>query len=216
METYPRRVEHNIGTRGITIEKLSESEWLTGPSWLEDHPDERPLSLQPINVIPDDDAEVAVIAITSMSQELPVYRNKFSYFSKCVRVIAFCLCLKYTSQSKIFLVEYLNRAEERVLKTIQGESFPELSNEKDSFGRTTKGGTVSKFAPLFDEKGVIRFRGRIKHANLGFGQRHPVLLFTNHECLEYVGIVMEQKLWIIGLRYDSRSIKSNCVLCRTE
>ena len=36
----------DIGTRGITVEKLSESEWLTGPLWLKDHPDDWPLSLQ--------------------------------------------------------------------------------------------------------------------------------------------------------------------------
>ena len=30
----------DIGTRGITIEKLSESEWLTGPSWLKDKPND--------------------------------------------------------------------------------------------------------------------------------------------------------------------------------
>ena len=109
----------DIGTRGITIEKLSESEWLPGPSWLRDHPDDWPLSLQPINVIPDDHAEVAVVANASMTQELAVKWNKFSSFSKCVRVIAFCLRLKYRSQSKVLLVEELNRAEERVLKMIQ-------------------------------------------------------------------------------------------------
>ena len=108
----------DIGTHGITIEKLSESEWLTGRSWLRDHPDDWPLSLQPINVIPDDHAEVAVVANTSMSQELAVKRYKFSSFSKCVRAIAFCLRLKYRSQSKVLLVEELNRAEERVLKMI--------------------------------------------------------------------------------------------------
>ena len=99
---------------------------------------------------------------------------------------------------------------------IQGKSFPELSSENDSFVRTTKGGISSKFAPLFDEKGVIRLRGHIKHANLSFEQRHPVLLSTNHDCVEYEGTVIEPKLWIIWLRNDSRSIKCSCVLCRTE
>ena len=59
----------DIGTRGITIEKLSDSEWLTGPSWLRDHPDDWPLSSQPVNVIREDHAEVAVVANTRMTQE---------------------------------------------------------------------------------------------------------------------------------------------------
>ena len=37
---------NDIGTRGNTLEKLTESEWLPGTIWLKDHPDEWPLSLQ--------------------------------------------------------------------------------------------------------------------------------------------------------------------------
>ena len=111
----------DIGTLVMILEKLSERVWLTGPSWLKDHPDDWPSSLQPINVIPDDHAEVAVIANTSMTQELAVNWNIFSSFSKCLPVIAFCLRLKYRSQWKVLLVEELNRAEERVLKMIQRE-----------------------------------------------------------------------------------------------
>ena len=62
---------------------------------MKNHPDDWPLSLQPINVVPGAHAEVAVIANTSVSQELPVDWNNISSFSECVRVIAFCLRLKY-------------------------------------------------------------------------------------------------------------------------
>ena len=30
----------DIGTRGSTIEKLTESDWLSGPIWLKDYPDD--------------------------------------------------------------------------------------------------------------------------------------------------------------------------------
>ena len=35
----------DIGTRGITIEKLSESDWLSGPTWLKDKSENWPTSL---------------------------------------------------------------------------------------------------------------------------------------------------------------------------
>ena len=35
----------DIGTRGITIEKLTKSDWLSGTIWLTDHPDLWLLSL---------------------------------------------------------------------------------------------------------------------------------------------------------------------------
>ena len=113
----------DIGTRGITIEKLTESDWLSGPIWLKDHPDDWPSSLQPVTLVPDDPAAVAVIANTSMTQEPIVDWSKFSSFSKCVRVIAFCLRLKFKGQSKVVLPSELQRAEEKVLKLIQRENF---------------------------------------------------------------------------------------------
>ena len=222
--------QSNIGTRGITIEKLTESDWLSGPIWLKDHPDDWPLSLQPINLVPDVHAAVAVSANTSMTQEPIVDWSRFSSFSKCVRVIAFCLRLKFKSQSKVLLPCELQRAEEKFLKIIQRETFPEVYDGKQMFGNTSKGGDLAKFSPFFDVCGMIRIKGRINHANLSFQQRHPVLLSTkhdmvsvmlrdlqlenNHEGVEYVRSVIQQKFWILGLGNALRSIKSSCVYCR--
>ena len=119
---------------------------------MKDQPEDWPLSLHPIHVISDDHAEVAVIANTSLTQEPPVDWKKFSSFPKCVRVIAFCLRLKYKSQSKALLVEELNRAEERVLKMIQKESFPDLFDEKESFGKTKKAEIYQNLHPSLMKK----------------------------------------------------------------
>ena len=32
----------DIGTRGVTLEQLRESEWLHGPAWLQDEPENWP------------------------------------------------------------------------------------------------------------------------------------------------------------------------------
>ena len=220
----------DIGTRGITIQKLTESDWLSGPIWLKDHPDDGSLSLQPVNLVPDESAAVAVIANTSMTQEPIVDWSRFSSFSKCVRVIAFCLRVKFGSQPKVLLPGELKRAEERVSKLIQRETFPVVHEEKQTFGKTNKVGVLAKFSPFFDNTGIIRVGGRIKHANLSFEQRHPILLSTkhdlvkvllrdlhlehNHEGVEYIRSVIQQKFWILGLRNALRSIKSSCVFCR--
>ena len=124
----------------------------------------------------------------------------------------------------------MNRAEEQVLEMLQRESFLELFSEKQSFGKTKKGRILSKFAPFFDGTGVIRIRGRIKHAHLSFEQRRPVLSSTkqemvitmlrdlhlehNHEGVEYVRSVIQQKFWIIGLKDALSSIKTSCVFFR--
>ena len=37
---------------------------------------------------------------------------------------------------------------------------------------------------------------------------------NNHEGVEYVRSVIQQKFWILGLRNALRRIKNNCVFCR--
>ena len=94
--------------------------------------------------------------------------------------------------------------------------------------KRAKGGNLAKISPFSDKKGLIRIRGRIKHANLSF-EEHPNLLSTkhemvnlisrdlhqenNHEGAEYVRSVFQQNFWIWGLRNVLRSIKSQCVFC---
>ena len=179
--------------------------------------------------MPDEHAEVAVIANTSMTQEPIVDWSRFSSFSKCVPVIAFCLRVKFSSQSKVLLPGVLKRAG-KVFKLIQQETFPEVHGEKQTFGKTNEVDDMAKFSSFFDDTGKIRVGGRIKHATLSFEQRHLILLSTkhnflkvllldfhlehNHEGVEYVRSVIQQKFWILGLRNALRSFKSSCVFCR--
>ena len=96
--------------------------------------------------------------------------------------------------------------------------------------KTNKGGNLVKVSPFSDEKVLIRTRVCNKHANLSFEQRHPILLSTkhemvnlmlrslhqehNHEEVEYVRSVIQQKFWMWFLRNASRNIMSHCVFCR--
>ena len=133
----------DIGTRGNTNQKLTEGDWLSGPIWPKDHSDDWPLSLQPINSVPDEHAAAAVIVNTSMTQEPKVEWSRFSSFSKCVRVIAFRLRVKFRRQSKVLLPSELKRAEERVFRLIQRETFPKFHEEKQTFGKTNKVGDLA-------------------------------------------------------------------------
>ena len=126
-----------------------------------------------------------------------------------MRVIAICLRVKFRSQSKVLLPGELKRAEETVFKLIQQETFPEVHEGKQKFGKANEVGDLVKLSPFFDNTGIIRVGGRTKHANLSFEQRHLILLSTkhnfveillrdlhlehNHEGVEYVRSVIQQK-----------------------
>ena len=97
---------------------------------------------------PDDHAEVAVNANTRMTRKPPINLNNIPSFSKWVRAIPFCLPSKYKSQSKSLLVVEMQRADERVAKLIQRESFLELFSEKESFGKIKKDGIYQNLHPF--------------------------------------------------------------------
>ena len=139
----------DIGTRGITIEKLSESDWLSGPNWLKDQSENWPTSLAPVSSVIEDHRQVAGIANNSMVGDSPIDWNRFSSFSKCVSVIAYCLRLKYKSQSKVLTSDQLQRAEERAIKLIQIETFSDFC-----IGKRTKGGIQPNFRHLMMKKGL--------------------------------------------------------------
>ena len=73
-------------------------------------------------------------------------------------------------------------------------------------------------------------KGRLKHSNLDYNAKHPILLTAKHpvvqillekaqrnslhEGTEYVINMLQQEYWIIGIRNALRKIKSRCVKCR--
>ena len=89
-----------------------------------------------------------------MVGDSPIDWNRFSRFSKCVKVIANCLRLKYRSLSKVLLTDELQRAEERALKLIQIEAFSDFCIGRQDVNKTNKWGNLAKFSSFSDEKGL--------------------------------------------------------------
>ena len=85
-------------------------------------------------------------------------------------------------------------------------------------------------SPFIEEDGTIRVKGRLKHSNLAYNAKNPILLTAKHpvvqlllekahrdnlhEGTEYVRNMLKQEYWIIGLRNALRKIKSRCIKCR--
>ena len=86
-----------------------------------------------------DHTQVAGIANISAVRVSPIDWNRLSSFSKCLRVIAYCLCLKCKSQSKVLTSDKLQQAEERALKPIQIETISNFCNGKQDVKKRTKG-----------------------------------------------------------------------------
>ena len=93
-----------------------------------------------------------------------------------------------------------------------------------------KGSKILQFSPFLNEEGLIRAKGRIGKSQLDFNAKHPILLHwkhhaielflrnehkdNQHEGTEHVRNIVQQKMWILGIRNALRSIKNKCINCR--
>ena len=93
-----------------------------------------------------------------------------------------------------------------------------------------KNSKILQFLPFIDQQGLIRAQRRIGKSHLNFETKLPILvdwkhhvieLFlqnehknSRHEGTEHVSIIVQQKLWILGIRNALRSIKNKCMTCR--
>ena len=87
---------------------------------------------------------------------------------------------------------------------------------------------LANILPFVDE--TIRVKGRLKHSNLDYNAKHPILLTAKHPVVQhllerahrdnlhdgakYRRNMLQQEYWIIGLRIALRKIKSRCIKCR--
>ena len=89
---------------------------------------------------------------------------------------------------------------------------------------------IAKLSPFIGEDEAIILKDRLKHSNVDYKVKHPILLTAKHSVLQLlldkahgdnlnegtknVGNMLHQEYWIIGLKNALRKIKSRCVKCR--
>ena len=112
----------------------------------------------------------------------------------------------------------------------QTESFQNVSKSIANSKEISKTMNIAKLSHFIEEDGAIRMKGRLKHSNLAYNAKHPILLTAKHpvvqflleiahrenlyEGTEYLRNMIQQDYWIIGLRNALRKIKSRCIKCR--
>ena len=137
---------------------------------------------------------------------------------------------KYKPSTLLVSIEEKEKAKIIIFNLLQREQFGEeiksLKLEKE-FPKSSK---LLQFSPFLDEEGIIRAKGRLGKSHLNFNAKHPILLHwkhhavelflqnehknNQHESIEHVRNIVQQKIWILGIREALRSIKNKCVTCR--
>ena len=127
-------------------------------------------------------------------------------------------------------IEEREKAKATIFKLLQQEQFGEELKSLKIEKKIPRGSKILPFSPFLDEEELIRAKGRIGKSQLDFNAKHPILLQWKHHAIElflrnehkdnqhegpeHVRNILQQKMWILGIRNALRSIKNKCVTCR--
>ncbi|XP_048253302.1 uncharacterized protein LOC125381119 [Haliotis rufescens] len=224
--TYWNPADHL--SRGISVEELNGS-WMYGPEFLKLPANEWPT--QPCDAATTESSEEKrkCPAIAACAPINPVIEaDKFSSWQRLLRVTAYCLRFVRKLKDKIHKVsqlgdnaitvscEEMKAAELYWIKCVQRG----MNDWKSDF---------CDLAP-FEEKGIVRVGGRLRHSPLQYDQIHPVLLSPGHHVCRLIMCDVHVQMghagpertlcesrryfWIVRGRNLAKSIVRNCVVCR--
>ena len=206
-------------------ECLKLSVRLNGPAWLQADEEKWPKPWCQVNEVEAEQA-TSTMATENKLDQLFDWR-RYSTFNQIRNFIAYCMRLN-TKHRGTLKADEIQQAQEILFRFVQNESFPNVSiaNSKE----ISKTLNIAKFSPIIEEDGTFRVKGRLKHSNLHYNAKRPILLTAKHplvqlllekahrdnlhEGTEYVRNMLQQEYWIIGLRNALRKRKSRCIKCR--
>lgn len=222
----------DMASRGIEPSALVDAAlWWNGPQFLSKPESEWPQQLtgHSESQLP----EIKAHHVQNNDQNIVKFEN-FSNPLRLQRALAYVFrfinnCKNHKNKTVGSLNETeLHQSLTFLLKTAQQESFGFEINalqEHESLKRSN----VLQLSPFIDEKGLLRVGGRLKHANLNYDAKHPILLKSKHHLtkilmssehlrLFHAGPQLllssfREKYWPIGGRTLARSIVHKCVTC---
>ena len=158
--------------------------------------------------------------------------ERFTNFNRLVNTMAYVqrALNKHKPATLVVSIEEREKAEATIFKPLQQEQFGEETKSLKAQMEIPKCSKILQFSPFLDEEGLIQARGRIGKSLLDFNAKHPILVHwkhhaielflrnehkdNQHEGIEHVRNIVQQKMWILGIRNALRSIKNKCVTSR--
>ena len=212
----------------VFVDKFST--WIYGPDWLELPSDQWPKGQ--LGCIPHVYQGELVNPVINISDPEPILDvRKYSSFSfllgVMVKVFKFIVLVRRVNRDPVEM------ATSYLFKLMQSEEFSrkiDFLKSLSSFNKTPK--LVSKLNLFFDQKDLIRSKGRIeKNVDLKYDVVNPLVMAKNHHLtklliyyahsqsmhmglqstLNYLRI---HGLWILKARQAVSSVISDCIVCK--
>ncbi|KMQ90228.1 hypothetical protein RF55_10034, partial [Lasius niger] len=219
----------DILSRGATVEELKNRDlWWHGPKWLRGGAwPEQPES---VIELPEKKATINLVAITEPANVLP----DVSSFTKLCRIVTYCCrftkkCRKEAISGLTLTVPELEQAEIIVIKLVQKEVFAQELGCLQTNRPIKNNSKLRMLDPFLNNKGLICVGGRLRHARISEGAKHPMILPGKHRItrlifkaehirLHHCGpeqllTSIRQKYWILSGRREARRITRSCLNC---
>jgi hypothetical protein len=233
----------DLVSRGVDPAALLTSDlWWHGPPWLCSPKDTWPSlmpSSSPDGITVDCQSEMRPLPVVSLTINIPaplLNIHTYSSFNKLQRVTAYILRFIYNLQQsaahrrKGFLT-YTER-ENAVLFLVKSEQQSAFLADIQTLSKgipLSSRSNILSLAPFIDDNGILRVGGRLKHANISYNEKHPILLprssafvkllfVYEHKRLLHIGPLgllnsIRTKYWPISGRHIARQVVRECIVC---
>ncbi|XP_024868253.1 uncharacterized protein LOC112452346, partial [Temnothorax curvispinosus] len=227
----------DLVSRGTSPNELCSSQlWWNGPTWLKNQNQiDEQVELEDIEDSPEEHQhEQTMLAISKPPEDDLL--SRFSTFRRLVRVTATCLrfadrCKKRNEVKSLqpLTVEELEHARVCLVKREQLSAFEAEIRALQKNKIIPRNSSLRHLTPFLDNLGLLRVGGRLKHAELQYETKHPLLL-PHHSRLTELIILHEhtrhchagadatlaavrQVYWPIRARGTVKKLIRNCIRC---
>ncbi|GFU90690.1 integrase catalytic domain-containing protein, partial [Trichonephila clavipes] len=221
-----------LATRGVSSSTLLTSIWLCGPNFLhETFPIQTDSSVPSLNdVVPEE--RYCALQSTIVPNHLPDVND---LLHKLKRVTTYCLRFINNCRNSndkiigLLKTSELTNAMYILIKLVQIVEFNNEINALKGNQSLSCRSKVLSLNPFLDCSNILREGGRLRHANLAYGHKHPILLPKRHiltdlivrhyhEILLHAGTQLvqsciQEQYWIIGARDVIRHLIRKCIKC---
>ena len=161
----------DIGSRGVIVSQLLESERLNGQAWLTQNPSSCPKQMK---IVDDDDT-----ALFTNPTESVIDWSMLIKYKKMIKVIVYCLTFRSKQRDVVTALDR-QTAELLLWHMMPRESLAELFNNFADNSGDKVNHDLPKLSPIVDSEKTIRLTGRLSKTTINDVLKNSILLLAMH------------------------------------
>ena len=197
IETNRNPADH--ASRGLSASALHESNWLTGPEFLQDlnftYPSDEKFKLS----LEDPEIKKTTVLKTKVEDCSDTILSRFAKFSDWLSLVRAVARLerraKKNKDDNLTSVCERQRAVSFIVKLVQKHEM-----EKNC---------ARDLDPFVDEDGILRVGGRLRNSSLSFSAKHPMILPRDSHISQLIASHYHQKVFHQGRGLTQNEIRAN-------